>query len=380
MLGERAGGWRRAGLFAAFVLAAPHALAQPSKIEVRGLDPGKEPVILALEARGPECKGQAFLQTSPSFFSRQLGTNRIEARCWKPDALGPRIAVFAEGKAVTYLDREQVRTRTEGDQLKLELRPPTQLPLQIWLLSEDLRSEAQDQVAYANWVFGRNLAGFVLDAGMSTVTAPEAVPDSNEDDEACSKALALLPSLSFRPQTRIHVFYGKGVSLTCPVSAPVQPIIFIESRPTLGVLAHEIGHAVGLAGPDGEPGRDYPEGHTNLERERFDGTNTMWELSGLYVYHFSLGQVFWMNLSGRSILATHKKETGEIKDPLGCPSGQCLFFTEDFDKDPRPPLNVPAGKRGGECTRSSVRDFFEGLSDLLQGEREARRERLLRLR
>ncbi|MBI3678988.1 MAG: hypothetical protein HY235_01050 [Acidobacteria bacterium] len=369
MLRKRAGGWRRAGLFAAFVLAAPHAPAQPSKIEVRGLDRGKKPVILALEARGPECKERAFL-------SRLPGPNRIEAHCWKPDADGPRIAVFAEGKAVTYLDREQVWKRTEGHQLELELRPLTQLPVQIWLLSEKLRSEAQDQVAYANWVFGRNLAGFVLDAEMSTVPDPEAVPDSNEGDvdEQCSTAFALRSSLAPRPQAQIHVFYGKGVNLTCRK----HPVVFIQENPALGVLAHEIGHAIGLTGSDGE--RDYDRGHTNNpKREHFDGGNTMWETSRLYYYHFSLGQMFWMNLSDRSILARHKKETCEIKDPLSCSSGQCLFFREDFEKDPRRPLNVPAGKRGGECTRSSVMDFFERLGDLLPGEWEDREARLSRL-
>lgn len=304
------------------------AWALPRELVVTNLGQ-QDPVAVLLLPSGDDCGQARPVQLAGSL---RAGTVSLAGLAASPCANQARLAIFSQDRAAVLLSPEQLRTA--GMRVTVELQPPARIPVRVWHIKPHLEAHARDDVANANWILSRNLAGVILDAefmpwpgDQPSQAAALASAQPSDEPEDCQKARA---SIAYAPG-KINVYYGRGENQSC------RDVIFISSRPPeLGVLLHEFAHSFGINTTDGDPEITFNSGHVPLAAGVFDGANTMWNHSLIFKDSFTLGQSFWLNFAAESRLCQTR---GGCLDCRGDPK-QCLLFRDGFPSDPRPALQT----------------------------------------
>lgn len=280
-----------------FGLAYGPAFAQVQSVRLWGL--GKEPAkLLLLNVKGPECTGAAVVPVRNGDASVPIG-NAFDAGCGcSNQARLPVLAVFARTKAAALMeDRILCRSSLPGvvDTLEVELRPRRAVRVDVWTYSEALLQRAQDEMVNLDWILDVNLAGLTIDAHFH----PLVLEADLKGRELCGKDFNAPQAQPPYNRGSINLYYGASRNTNC-ASGPHQ-IVMVHDVPTLGDVAHELGHRLGLNRHD-LPKEKNEGGHTT-SRAPFDCNNIMWQESTVLKNSTSLAQSFWMNFSCSSSVA-----------------------------------------------------------------------------
>ena len=315
-----------------------------SKIQVVGLKDAKQAKVMLINAKGPKCRdsvvlsegaawtrlaeaglsqGRALPKAGPRIYNveiaSQLPPESKACWCgdggddWKAEEAG--LAVMAPGKAVAYFPN---RPHAKGFLLCSEsqfgftvnMRALREVPVTVWAREGNhIPSMAKDDIANADWVFDKQLAGVTLKPMFHTVKEedfrrdlPLCFPDNPQDPinrAACCQQVSLSEMFN---AGAVNVYYGVGAeNFTCILS-PTVPASFIHDVPVLGDAVHEIGHALGLSQKDTDPA-GFDTGHTSpvdtpkTAEGDFSCSNVMWEATHFLKADLSVGQAFWMSQS-----------------------------------------------------------------------------------
>ena len=280
------------------LLAAAYAAAQEvgaRVVQINGDFEQGDPRVVLIGASGDNCDGHSVVPE---------GQLRIPLTgpCWKCDGENQsrvRLAVFARGRSIAYLTGDEICRRQPGAGIPIQLEPRTPVKVAMWAI-KGLGSQARDQLANADWVLDQSRTGIALRPTFEVVE-PSSFPkfDGANEDAICAQGAA--SQLFKRGAGAINVFFGasdSGKNFTCPSGN----IIMISDMPELRILAHELGHALGLLGDTNDGVKKYVEGHTTNE-PFFNCANTMWTNSHLVEDNFSLGQAFWIGVSSEPFAA-----------------------------------------------------------------------------
>jgi hypothetical protein len=309
-----------------------------SHVNVVGLADSKGAKALLLNAGGTNCRDSVLLDGEDAgAWSRPAGAgaNVFQVKiaekapanvknCWCADggkwqAGDAGLAILAPGKAVAYLPNIQRRAGFRlcldpKEEVFVNVAPRRPVDVKVWVNKDgNLPSMARDDIANADWAFGREGAGITLHPVYSKL-------DVNDFKAKLSSCFAEGPADSHADCCRqvqqselfepgfLNVYYGfaRG-NFTCDKS-PTVPASFIHDVPILGDAAHEIGHALGLSQRDTDPNIFYSEGHTSplasVQAEaNFSCGNVMWEGTHYLKNELSTGQAFWMSQSCSSFAA-----------------------------------------------------------------------------
>jgi len=316
---------------------------------------------------------------------------------WKCDeaAAGPRLFIFGGKNAATYLTPQQVCAQLKsGGEIAVELAPPTEVVLSVWLKRDGDRYYMQDEVANVNWLSRTSLAGVVYKAKFLSplagadfritpkpgprTTGPYTIQDDHghsitlSDTQPSCDSAAKAEGRAMLDQTAINVFAGflSGINFTCPIRSSSTPqtappdrnerVVLLSSAPVLGDLAHELTHASGVVASDGTEGLDYSDGHVPPDSNgttpppSFPDGNAMVRLAMILHDRLSLGQVFWMNFSADSWLAQQRRRREGAPENLTCTAGPgaCMPYTAD----------LPERERGTQSSLSARARFVRETS------------------
>jgi hypothetical protein len=271
------------------------------------------------------------------------------AVAWQPASGGPDIVDFTSATALTM------------SMVQVSLRPTT-IDLHVWIAADvggsfdSARVAAEDEVGLAAAIFRRNRTGLhPRRAGGPTLTGVIA-PDFGTCDQYLetlftAETSGSIPNL--RNTSVVNIIYCRNCATgsqayVCPLNAGWSGQIVLNMnglQPT--DLAHELGHVLGLVAPY--------QGHVAVAGQDplpgFTSKNLMWEWhdghSRQNPDHFSLGQVFRMNVDSRSWVCrvgtscpqwAGLPTNGQCQDDLGVPSypsTPCPCLPADLS----PPLN-----------------------------------------
>ena len=245
-------------------------------------------------------------------FEQYVATSDVLLKSIAFDATCPaEIDLFAAGKNAIALAVDPANPGSElwftaalaSGTLSLQLDSPTRLPVRLWLVGDDndlgeaqaMRDRLLDK-AYP--VLESMGTGLTLDTATALLKTGVIVPDCAAAD------LIAAGTVGYDP-TRLNVYFVEkyGSSFSTPAMNCVQKdhreIIFIAwGNPWVSdpILAHELGHSLGLIRPIAK------WGHTFAVTPDFANGNFMWE--GPDIDDISVGQVYAMNFSIDSWLNT----------------------------------------------------------------------------
>jgi hypothetical protein len=334
--------------------------------------PGARGEIVFVAYPGPDHKpAQLLEQSGPASSPSGTGTRSIANlwRCGDGVFSGPRLFVFGGDRAPIYLEPKEICGQlSTGGQLTLELPPPTQVKLFVWMRDPKMRSLVMDEVANANWLARHNRAGVVFKPDIlltgfgGDFKYTKVGPDPNVDGDDSKFLIARPPYAPRQDWAPIHesdpdtncetlapnakllrtggmnVFVGFQDGWTCLEGRDVDNVIFIpDSGKPLGVLAHELAHASGVGSDlDGVPGFVYETGHVPPKvgntpvPHLFPAHNALVQDAIVLHETLTLGQVFWMNFSSQSYVAQVRAKNG--RPNFACPNlDLCPGYDVDFE-------------------------------------------------
>lgn len=339
--------------------AAPNQKAIPH-IQVAGLSSADGARVMLINAAGKDCRdslllapgdaGAWILDSAAKTYRTDIGAS-VAPGCWCSDPEAG-FAVLAPGKAVAYYPNLQrfFSRRRDGititevrsllcadrskDEFVIQMRPRRDVLVKVWTPTErNMPSMARDDIANADWIFDKDLAGITLRPSFRKIDAAQFPKPCGRDDEDCCRTISASDMFD---SGAINIYYGSGKdNSTCRDF----PAVFIHDMPVLGDAAHELGHSLGLFQSDNEPGRKYSDGHTTGE-SGFACENVMWEGTHFLKDELSPGQAFWMSQSCSSFLS-YSGACLDCQSEAGVPS-PCPRFS----------LGQEAGEKG--CAKRTV--------------------------
>jgi hypothetical protein len=310
------------------------------EVKVNGLSSLAGAKIVLINAKGEHvvddtgehCRDSVVLPLSGQMFDSKAGVLQIgglvDSGCWCNDPMAG-LAVLAPDRAVAYFANQRKRPNlplslcVKRDSFTVTLRHPREVDVHVWAPDVRLRSMAKDDIANADWIYNKELAGVTLR------------PVFNKEKEGLSKLDCESAAASkFYQPGAINVYYGLGIeNQTCEGG----DIVLIHEVPVLGDAAHELGHALGLFQNDNQNPLK-PDGHTTAIQP-FACDNVMWTQTQFLKNSLSPGQAFWMSQSCKSFLAF---------------SGTCLTCSPDpGSPSPCPPFSL-GGTAATSCNACSV--------------------------
>ena len=335
---------------------------QVDALTVDGFD---DPIMAVLYARMPDggsgaCKRDVVRTGNGGFL---IPENTMALTAGTSTCDGAAI-VFSGNRALSFMDDAASLPWTDaGGDVYDVVRPPRRLrvPISLWMstTTED-KTVLTDKMLNvhllrANTILTQSMTGMVLVADVSSDAPPTTVGDADAVSgakAAIGSGCANVAKIKAKPEiydpARLNVYYvddiTSGGSLgghTCTVEG-ARNIIFIDDN-QIGdhLLAHEIGHALGLDRP--------AWGHTQaLGGFYADGTpdhnalNVMNELADAPNY-FSLGQAARMNLNDSSWVNV-SDATGSLRSLQAAVLGAMPVFACGCPED-NEPNHCPAMNR-----------------------------------
>lgn len=299
--------------------------------------PAGEQVSVLMDAReGTGCTNDATItSTGQTWFTNLLSQT--------PGCI-PEVSIF--GRSTEFLLRSPVPTWTDsvGDVHTETLKPLTDVDVTIWITDSAFESRARDELNNMNALYFKNQVGVrfnptyvsvwqwadasaartKIENGVVVVGTPP------NDDYRCTDQIAQVKEQTapvvFTPG-RLNVYYvnkplnGRNCAIkTTPTSCPGTGtpigdgnITYLGTILGLSVLAHEIGHALGL-----RPGPCH--GHTNGLAGFDPNTSIMYAPPADLADYFSLGQAFRMNTHDDEWEGTMLIKNGQRPKPgRNCP-------------------------------------------------------------
>ena len=263
-------------------------------------------VVLLDGRRGGECQDDQLLRASAS---APVGdVEQATSDC------NSEIEVFSAGDAMAMHAPENTWKDGCGDTVNVDLRPPLQVPVSVWLVRRKAAPEAAAAMAHAREVYHRNKTGIAFTTRVVDIS--NRIQATRATTGGCKSVNSLRQSAFYEPK-HINVYY---VDKPWPVSAFYtgqncknhREVIFIGPAANVATLAHEFGHAFSLFGGKKEMG------HTE-DVEGFDDDNVMAGGGSPSRSHLSLGQAFRFNVDPRSWLNVKSLRSGPTHP---CPARQ----------------------------------------------------------
>jgi hypothetical protein len=264
------------------------------------------PAILFSGWRNGRCQDDLICTGTPDVF---LGD--IDGQSWGP-ACDKEALAFAGGHAPTPTT---LVPSSPGSSVTLQ--PPLLLHVSVWIVGgvltpADVQNDADKaQAFYADLGSGIDIKPHVRDFPTQRLAE---VPDL-EYNAACALAPQLAgmvaPPAGY-DKGRINVYYvkqfgwgtGTPAGVDCVYNTPPhQEIILVDGMVSTSpvVLAHELGHALGLLRSAG--GGTGSSGHVNdLQLEPYLSTGNLMRSGGGYVGQMTLGQIYRMHFDKLSWL------------------------------------------------------------------------------
>jgi hypothetical protein len=208
-------------------------------------------------------------------------------------------------------------TSANNDVHSIFLTEPVTVPIKIWLTAKSIQVNgttkslediASSEIARANLLFNWNNTGIQF--------APVEVQDISPNDAALTKVsggcgdqagVAELKDSQWYEASAINVYYVSS-AYTGTNCNHDRNMIYIGSNADAESLTHELGHAFGLAPPNGS-------GHVN-GLAGFGTNNIMWPNGPGFRTDFTLGQSYRFNMDQNSVLNQPGRRSGIILNCL----------------------------------------------------------------
>jgi hypothetical protein len=267
------------------------------------------PAILFSGWRNGRCQDDLICTGTPDVF---LGD--IDGKIWDPVCDKEALA-FAGGHAPTPAT---LVPSSPGS--SVTLKPPLPLHISVWIVAGVLApADAQDDVAKARAVFADLGSGIDIVADVKDFPSQRLAQLPDLESEAACTLAPQLSGMGTPPagydKGRINVYYvrefglgtGTPAGVVCAYNSPPhQEIILVDGMISNSpvVLAHELGHALGLLRSVPLPGGGTgSSGHVNdLQLEPYLSTGNLMRSGGAYVGQITLGQIYRMHFDKLSWL------------------------------------------------------------------------------
>lgn len=290
----------------------PPPTARPrDRLRIVGIAPGDEVVVMMDARTSRGCEDGAPASMKERIF-RSSGTTAFVHNIMAPgSACNSEIAVFSKKHAMALVPGTW--TNTLGEERTVELQPPVEIAVNIWVIDDQAHDRADTEMNKASALYTDNMVGVVFKTTirkLSASTTPDAlaVVNAGTNDSGTECHVTQLRTTDLYTPNTLNVYYvnkafrGRNCAIQqvpnlCTTSSAQWPaadanVIFIGDGGSSTTLAHEIGHAFGLRPAE-------CAGHTDAT---FGDGNIMRAGGGDERNAFTLGQVFRMN--------THDDEWG----------------------------------------------------------------------
>ena len=233
---------------------------------------GSDDAVILMDAwQGGNCVNDNIFRVSES---KNVGNNRASEGC------NSEVVVFSDDNEMRLVSTSDVWTSSlGGDTLTIDLEPPLELPVSVWLTDPSHYDRALIDFENTNAIYNDNNIGIQFHATYIY-----------SDDIEVPECSASVESDSYVTNQH-NVYYvnenliGSDNNLVGANCGQNRNLIFIANSANLGTLPHEFGHSLG-----------FPKNsrHSN-NRPGFDNKNIMWSGGGSGRDHFSIGQAFRIN-------------------------------------------------------------------------------------
>jgi hypothetical protein len=240
-----------------------------------------------------------------------------------PPGCDSRVAVLVQDRAMYFAD-VGVWTDNTGDTLSVTLAAMPQLPLSIWVPTEEIASDALVHADEAGPIYNDMQCG----VGFEEVVPIEQKADLKDMIAGCSD-LSAVKAVGYSPG-RLNVYYvqeitdtGNARGVHCRNSDPTVILISVPLGLT-PTLSHEIGHALSLKHTTDPVLNNCPQTEPDAV------VCNLMKMSGTNQRLLSTGQCFRCNLNSSSALNTLGARTGPTPgcDPV-TKSPQCPALSFD---------------------------------------------------
>lgn len=280
-----------------------HSPAKPRRdeIELRGLQ-GNQAAVTLIDARQRVeilVSGQLAIQANTSCTNDwQVANGGLAGvgNLIERDGCNSEVAVFSRGNAFYFLENLAFWT-LQRETLKISLDSPIKVPLTVWIVAGS-RASAEGDVAEANRIFSRHRAGFELVA--TYVDASNLAAIWPPVGQWCTWV-----TQNHYASGQINAYYIDEIPYAGAVGYNCGPIFVDTHYAGHRVLAHEIGHSMGLA-----PGNDHYS-QTNSGDPNPQANLMFWADGG---DQLTLGQAFRINMESWSDLNRLNLRTGPTRD------------------------------------------------------------------
>ncbi len=205
------------------------------------------------------------------------------------------VAVFSDDDAMRLVEKVNAWTNSLGDTLNVSLTPDRLMaPVSAWIARPSSLAVAGGDLDNANFLYNSNNAGIGFASSINDVSANAAAVSIIENSDGCANLAALKASAFFTPG-RLNVYYidRAFTGFNCNADRNIQ---YVGTTANNQTLAHEFGHAMGLAHTNGNP--DFPVSNVMVG-------------GGSSRTHFSDGQSFRMNAHCGSTLNANGTRAGQ---------------------------------------------------------------------
>lgn len=289
-----------------------HSPAKPrqDEIRLRRLEGGQAAVTL-IDARQ---QLEIFVPGRPSIAASTCTNDWLVANgglagvgnLLERDGCNSEVAVFSRGNAFHFLENLAFWT-SQRETLEISLDRPLKVPLTVWLVATGSRAGAEGDVAEANRIFSRHRAGFELVA--TYVDAANLAAIWPAPGQWCSWVIQ-----NHYVRDQLNAYYIDDIPLGGAVGYNCGPIFVDTHYAGHRVLAHEIGHSMGLAPANdhySQPNSGDPNPQANL---------MFWADGG---DQLTLGQAFRINMESFSALNRLNLRTGPTRDCYAASDAFC---------------------------------------------------------